>query len=86
MKIFKYEIKVKELQQIEIAGFRKVLKVAEQNENLFIWCVVNDNDKQIDIKTVCVFGTGQELPVYKPNYFDTVITNNGLVWHIYLDN
>ena len=77
MKIFKYEIKIKEFQEI---------KVAEQNESLFLWCVVNDEYTDIIKKTVCVFGTGHELPIYIPNYFDTVVMKNGLVWHVYLDN
>jgi len=86
-KIFKYEFKIKDIQEIEISGFRKILKISEQNEKLYLWCLVETLDKDITPLKVSIFGTGQEINFETPihSYLDTILMTDGLVWHIFIN-
>jgi len=87
LKIFKYELEITDFQKVEISGFRKTLKVAEQNGNLCLWCLVQTLDKEIFIMDVYINGTGHEIKheyFNREKYFDSVVMKNGLVWHVFI--
>jgi hypothetical protein len=86
--IYKYEIEMKDHSQINIKGFRGFLKVGEQDESLFLWCLVETSDDINHTIDVYIQGTGTRInnsSFSKSNYFDSVIMSNGLVWHIALN-
>ena len=86
--IYKYEIEIKDHSQINIKGFRGFLKVGEQDESLFLWCLVETSDDINHTIDVYIQGTGTQInnnSFSKSNYFDSVIMSNGLVWHIALN-
>lgn len=64
-----------------------MLKVAEQNGQLFLWySFITDTGRteEIDIDYF-VAGTGIEFDNLDGfSYFDTVLMSDGLVWHVFL--
>lgn len=86
--IYKYELKIKDEQKVEISGMREFLKIAEQNGNLCLWCLVETNDKEVYTAEVVIVGTGHKIDSHlfnKSTYFDSVVMSNGLVWHVALE-
>ena len=86
--IYKYKLEITDLQLIEVTGFIKVLKVDEQNGGLYIWCLINTEDKLPEKVDIRIFGTGHNIlvspSIRKETYIDTVIMSNGLVWHVFI--
>ena len=87
--IYKYELKITDTQLVEIEGFKDFLKVAEQKGNLYLWCLVNKEDKSIYFAEINIVGTGnpieQSFKIHRGSYLDSVLMSNGLVWHIFTD-
>lgn len=85
--IYKYPLRELGLQKIIMPTGAFILKVGEQFGELFLWAIVETDSKLLPMeKTICMFGTGHELPEnidWLYNYIDTVICANGLVWHIF---
>ena len=87
--IYKYQLKITDTQYLEITGFNGFLKVAEQNGNLYLWCIVNKEDNSIYTAEINIVGTGSQIihntKIYQGSYFDSVLTSNGLVWHVFIN-
>ena len=85
MKIFKYEVPIKNNFVLELPIHCKILSFQAQNENLFIWVLV-DTDKALCPRYFCLLGTGHDID-YHPDlmkYIGTVQISNGtLVWHLF---
>lgn len=84
--IYKYELEIKQAQVINIKGYSKILKVAEQNERLFIWVSIDPESELIFTSTILIFGTGIEINETQSErckYLDTVLMSSGLVWHVF---
>ena len=85
--IYKYELKITDEQYVEIEGFNGFLKVAEQNGILYLWCIVNKDDKSIYTAEINIQGTGNPIKyntkIHTGSYFDSVLMSNGLVWHVF---
>lgn len=85
--IYKYELKIKEEQKLEITGLRHFLKISEQNGSLFLWCMVETKDESIYTTDIIIYGTGVRIAsnlFNKATYFDSILMANGLVWHVAL--
>ncbi len=80
--IYKYELKIDNINTIIMPAEHVILKVAEQDGKLFFWAEVDTSTEEIG-KIFMIYGTGQELSHGGYEYFDSVIMSNGLVWHIY---
>ena len=84
--IHKIKLDIKDEQRIEIFGTlelnRRVLKIAEQDGDLYMWVMVeskhNKESYRIQIK-----GTGFCCDNMSGEHLGTVLTKNGLVWHVY---
>lgn len=87
-KIYKYELKQTDNQVLEIKGFVDFLKVAEQDEKLYAWCIVNTLMDELYTAEIIIIGTGHEISrnmvTNKHTHFDSVIMSSGLVWHIFI--
>ena len=84
-KIFKYELKVVDEQDLILPDGFKILSVQNQGERITLWALVDDS-------AVCpkshvtfhIFGTGHLILDYiADNYVSTVQMGNGLVWHVF---
>lgn len=88
--IYKYQLEITDHQSLEIEGFNGFLKVADQNGNLCLWCLVNKEDKSIYTAEIKIVGTGNQITeldkIHQGSYFDSVLMGNGLVWHVFLIN
>ena len=77
--------------QFQLNGYHKVcmpmesklLFVAEQNDKLIVWAVVNTTRSMVD-RQFRVCGTGEELQnIANWDYVGTVMRRNGLVTHVF---
>ena len=60
----------------------KIVHVGEQNYGLYIW-VEQDPSRPIEYKTINVYGTGDAIRNQHEHHVGSVVTQNGLVWHVY---
>jgi hypothetical protein len=84
-KIYKYLMEITSYQQIKMPLSAKILKIAEQNNKLYLWAMVNNTNHTYDME-IKIIGTGfqfkEELDRYE--YVETVIMSDGFVWHIFI--
>jgi len=83
--IYKFMLKIQDEQQVELPAYSEVLKVNEQNGNMCLWAIVDVNEKTIVPLKINIYGTGSTIgeQMFKHNYLDSVLMNDGLVWHIF---
>ena len=85
MKIFKYEIPIKDKFDLELPKHSKILSFQVQNEKPYIW-VLLDETKVLKHRYFTIVGTGHEFE-YHPDimiYIGT-IQMGSLVWHLFED-
>lgn len=82
--IYKYTIEDFET-NIRIKGFVTVLSAKVQNGKIVLYCMIV-KDSQEDELNISIIGTGHSLTdkrVSDKKYLDTVIDDDGYVWHIF---
>ena len=80
---WKYILKVKTTQEIEIPLDAKVLHAGEQHGEICIWCEVNP-DHFTETRTFQVYGTGHSMPPANRKFINTVLMSGGYyVYHVY---
>lgn len=65
----------------------QILKVGVQNEQLFMWCLVDDNQLKSD-RDIYIYGTGHPVnkDFLKNNYVGTYqLMNGNFVGHIFVE-
>lgn len=84
-RIFKYNLKITDNQFLETKHHVvKILKVAEQNEQLTLWAMVDTSITYDKIgHIISIYGTGSEIQDEQDEYIDSVLMSNGLVWHVF---
>ena len=81
--VWKYEIIPSDVIRIEMPVDAKVLFVAAQNNNPFLWAEVTP-EAPIEAREFRAYGTGHILPDDPGHYLGTVMLFKGeLVFHIY---
>jgi len=83
MIIWKYELAITDIQQLEIPHKGTILSVANQNGKLCLWALVNPNLVSY-IRTIEIIGTGNPIdksPVERKFIGTAVI--NPFVWHVF---
>lgn len=83
--IFKYLLEITDFQGIELPKGSEILSVKNQNGSIVLYAGV-DTSKEKELREIQIIGTGN--PVYsdsktKRKIIDTVIMDNGLVWHVF---
>tara|TARA_R110000803_G_C11777979_1_gene296209 strand:+ start:260 stop:517 length:258 start_codon:yes stop_codon:yes gene_type:complete len=80
--IYKYQLNaISMVTEIPIPRKAKVLKCGLQNNQVFIWAMVQtDNEDEIRSFEVCP--TGEEVDVKAKNHIGTIFQDE-LVWHIF---
>lgn len=85
MRIFKYILTISSKQTIEIPRGFRILSVQNQNNNITLWCLIDDENGPTDVN-FRIYATGQSCGMSVENYIGTVQMNNGLVWHIFKED
>lgn len=84
--IWKFEIDVKDIIEIELPDNSKLLKIMSlpgAKEILVFWYLVH---KPCELKAVDkfrVYGTGHNIPNDSGEYIDTIKTERMFVWHVF---
>lgn len=89
-KVYKYELEIKDFQEIEMPNGALVLSAKEQNGKLCIWAEVDLRNTTTKPKKIAIVGTGHDINFkigfYEYSFLDTVVMSYGLVWHVYAFN
>ena len=84
--IYKYQLAVQEVQELELPANSKILSVQFQGEQLYLWAMVNKESGAVIHKhTIEIYGTGQDITYdlgVRRNHIATV-QSQGFVWHIF---
>lgn len=85
--IHKQKLEIYDIQVLDLPFNSKILKVAEQNGELFVWYIFDyDNLKKKEWLTFYVYGTGKPIDTYDVRtrkHIDTILMSTGFVWHIF---
>lgn len=69
-------------QKVSIPQLGKILSVGLTQDCISVWVEIDQEAPKVE-RTFYVFWTGQEIPPLKLRHLGTVITKNGLVWHVF---
>lgn len=80
-RIYKYKLKITDIQCVSLPEGAELLSVGNQNGNLCLWARV-DPDRPEETLTIEIIGTGNPIPEAKRSFIGTVIIDP-FVWHVY---
>ena len=87
-RIYKYELEVTDVQQVDIPMGAIILSAQNQNGQVCVWALVDPTHPPLS-RTFRIYGTGNpcDVTLGKSTFIDTVQTMGGrLVWHVFVDN
>jgi hypothetical protein len=85
-KIWKYILEITDQQYLQLPMGARILSVANQNESLVLYALVNPEEQTTENFVVQIFGTGNPIERLDPmsKFIGTVVMENGkLVWHVF---
>ena len=84
--VWKFPLKVTDVQEIEIDHSASLLDVQMQRDQLCLWAICNVNNTAVKRK-IFIKGTGHKIDFSEVGkYIGTVQTHGGgLVWHVFAD-
>jgi hypothetical protein len=83
MKIFKYLLRIVDLQIVEMPGPLNLLHVGEQRGFLYLWAVVCE-EAPLEKVPIRIVGTGDSFDDYLDwTFVRTAQMKSGLVWHVF---
>lgn len=84
MTIFKYTLDGSPV-TISLPRGAKILSVAEQNERVVLWAMVDPKELALQERVIQIFGTGHPIEDAESlTFIGTVLMHKGkLVWHIF---
>lgn len=81
--IFKYPLHTKDEQIVSMPRDAKILCIDEQGGfQLCLWAEVETSAEPC-YRLISIHGTGHPMDDSTPTYVGTVLSGNGLVWHVY---
>lgn len=83
--IYKYPMAIDDETSVLLPRGATILRVDHQGNNprqLYVWAIVDTDDKQCDVARFFVRGTGHPLTGEEGDYVNTVHAM-GLVWHVF---
>lgn len=86
-RIFRYELRVTDVQKISLPSAHLVLSVAPGRGGYHIdmWAQVKPSHHAVE-RTFHIAGTGHPLPdLYELNFIGTAVMSDGLVWHVFVE-
>jgi len=81
MKIYKYKIST----ITDLPAGCTILKVGLQEGVLYVWALVDLNEKKSEETEFIVLATGEDWPLGNCTYLDTVFKDR-FVWHVFVKN
>lgn len=81
--IYKYELFVKELFEVQLPEDFEILTVHEQNGRPYMW-VSHDLSKPVKTVRFTCRGTGHEYDSNDNKYIGTAFCSFGFVWHFFM--
>jgi len=92
-KIFKYKILFTDVSEVDMPVDAEILTVDKQGDSLensgvenhlFIWAIVDDEEKQTEMRRFRIAGTGYPLGDFNLKYINTVQIYGGYeIYHIF---
>ena len=80
--IYKYQLEVKEEQELNITGLPEYLSIQMQAGRIVFWAYVDCDEEERPI-TFKIVGTGMPFED-RPNWFYLgTVQHNGYVWHVF---
>lgn len=84
--IHKYEIRVSDMQKIELPVNAEILTVQVQKSNPYIWAIIDDNSPMVE-RVFEIFGTGilidDEIEIYRKYIGTFQLESGSLVLHLF---
>jgi hypothetical protein len=80
--IHKFEVRIHDMQDIEMPERAAILAVQVQNDKIFLWAEVDTSRLKIK-RTILVRGTGHELGIAENAIHIGTVQAPPFVWHIY---
>ena len=83
--IWKFQLKVTDLQEVEMPKGAQVMSVQEQNGALCLWAAV-DSEQPKENRVIEIIGTGNPIPTTTTDrhFIGTAQMQKGaLVWHVF---
>ena len=83
-RIYKYELKITDVQEVLLPINSKILSIKEQNGLIQLWAFINPSETNFEKNRIYIFGTGNPIPENYEDliYIDTVIQEQ-FVWHVF---
>ena len=81
-KIYKYELERTDAQYIHLPIGYKMLAVKIQNDRIFLWALV-DNNNPIYHAYIRIFGTGNPIEDESNLEFIDTVEDSSFIWHIF---
>lgn len=85
--IYKYELRVQDVQTIGLPIDAEVLDIQNQNGTICLWAKIPDTETTLVAKTIYCFGTGHAMPSNhnQMKYISTVQMSGGmLIFNFYI--
>jgi hypothetical protein len=84
--IYKYQLKITDVQVIEMPQVLKFLHVDIQNDQPCLWVWI-DLETELESRTIRIFGTGHITPsITEVAHLGTFkMLDDKLIWHVFVD-
>ena len=87
MRIYKYPLKITDIQTVRMPKGAKILSVQEQHGKVCVWALVDPDERIVD-KTILIIGTGNPIDDIDLDdyYFLNTVQSGGepLIWHVFV--
>ena len=84
MRIWKYVLRITDLQTLEVPTGAKFLDVQMQNDVCCLWALISDEDAALEKREIAIYGTGNPIPDSPGSYIATFQLVVGLlVFHVF---
>lgn len=81
--VWKFPLRVVEEQEVTVPAGAQLLHVEIQGETAQLWALVDPNVSTVN-RTVCIYGTGHNMPDNPGRYINTFTAYNGaLIFHAF---
>lgn len=84
--IYKYKVKQDEVVDVEMPAGARILTAKALGAHVWVWAIVDTDEKEREIRRIAVLKTGQEIPVNSELllHIETVQFGGGeLVLHVF---
>lgn len=88
--IYKYQLEIKDFQEVELPSEHRILSVQNQNGTICLWAVVDDQETSMTKRRLTIIPTGvpnPDLDFYLGDDIEYIATVQlgPLVFHVFID-